>query len=97
MAKVLLKIGNERFVLPNDRGAMTVLNTLSKAVWVREDYSSRIDYRSAKVYVEEPGEFDLKLDMLTPRDVIRRKRKSAELPENAGPDSEGRDITKRDR
>ena len=96
MAKVILKIGYNKFYLPSDRGVLTVLNTLSKALAVDEDLSRYRTIHSPKVFVENDDPTDMSVIVLSPRDVVRRLKKRAALSEKAGPDADGRNITKRD-
>ena len=96
MAKVVLKIGYFKFLLPSDRGVMTVINTLSKAVPVDEDLSGCRTIHSPKVWVENDDPTDMSVVVLGPRDVVRGRKEALALARKAGPDADGSDITKRD-
>ena len=95
MAKILLKIGHELILLPNDKGVMTVINTLGKGMSVERDYTDH-HYLSPDVYIEEDRELKIEMQLLSTRDIVRTRKQALALERNAGPNSDGDDITKRE-
>lgn len=73
MPKVLIKIGYQSILLPNDRGCASLLSTLSKAVEVSRDYKS-----DGECYeVEDP--IKVSMTMVTPDVVFKKQNKQLRL------------------
>lgn len=95
MAKILLQIGDEKILLPDNRGLNTLLNTLAKGISVRRDYDS-YSYYGPNVYNVQKRDLEINVAVLSKRDIVRPLKQALKIARDAGPDADGADITKRD-